>query len=94
MAFHYVRGLPFPIEVTFRRPLRDRGALSVLIAGVGFSHPLQHAGLSRRTCIPAEPYLPLRSLVVYSQGQVYATVGQKRNLTFAALSDMPDIRRV
>lgn len=44
---------------------------------------------SRRSgCLPAEPYLPPRSFVVYSHGEVHATVERKKSLTFAALSDM------
>jgi len=37
---------------------------------------------------PAHPYPPLRPLVVYSHGPVYATVERKNCLTIAALSDM------
>lgn len=44
---------------------------------------------SRRSgCFPAEPYSPLRSLVVYLNGNVQLKKNQKWGLTSAALSDM------
>src|SRR6478736_5368575 len=47
---------------------------------------------SRRSgCLPAEPYPPLRPVVVYPQGRHCAMVEGKNSLTFSALSDMPHI---
>ena len=40
----------------------------------------------------AEPYPPLRSLVVYLELRFRATNERKKSLTVAALSDMSDIR--
>src|ERR1700684_1834344 len=49
---------------------------------------------SRRSgCVPAEPYPPPRSLEEYSREPSNAITKRKKQLTFAALADMVDIRQ-
>ena len=72
-------------------PLYCQSQLINFLAGLGClakPQPGLGPGVRRSGCVPAEPYPPLRPLVVYSEGGFSTMPERKNHLTGAALSDM------